>query len=266
MEITLVQGLLLAVAAIVIGIDYWLEAFFIFRPLIVSTITGVILGDITLGLKCGALIELAFAGLTPAGGTQPPNPVLAGFMGTVLAYTTGSSPEIALGLCLPFSFLMQYVILFYYSTFSFFMVKADKYADNGDTKAFGKLNVLMMGIVALTYGVIVFLCTYVAQDAMAQFVNSLPAFVTHGLEVAGGILPAVGFGMLLRVMMKTKYIPYFLAGFLMATFCAMSNLLPVALLGTVFALIDYYGAKQRKEDIDEALSAAGQGGNTHGGI
>lgn len=266
MEITLLQGIMLAIAAVIIGIDYWLEAFFIFRPLVVSTITGIILGDVTLGLKCGALIELAFAGLTPAGGTQPPNPVLAGFMGTVLAYTTGSTPEIALGLCLPFSFLMQYVILFYYSAFSFFMGKADEMAEASDVKGFTKLNLLTIGIVALTYGVIVFLCTYVAQEPMANLVNSLPEFITHGLEVAGGILPAVGFGMLLRVMMKAKYIPYFIAGFLMATFCEMSNLLPVALLGTIFALIDYFGAKQRKEDIDEALRNAGQGGNTHGGI
>lgn len=266
MEITLIQGIMLAIAAVIIGIDYWLEAFFIFRPLVVSTITGLILGDLTLGLKCGALIELAFAGLTPAGGTQPPNPVLAGFMGTVLAYTTGSSPEIALGLCLPFSFLMQYVILFFYSSFSFFMSKADRMCENADTKGLARLNLTTIGIVAVTYGVIVFLCTFVAQDAMANLVNSLPEFVTHGLEVAGGILPAVGFGMLLRVMMKAKYIPYFIAGFLMATFCAMSNLLPVALLGTVFALIDYFTAKQRKADIDEALKNAGQGGSTHGGI
>lgn len=266
MEITLIQGIMLAIAAVIIGIDYWLEAFFIFRPLVVSTITGAILGNITLGLQCGALIELAFAGLTPAGGTQPPNPVLAGFMGTVLAYTTGSSPEIALGLCLPFSFLMQYVILFYYSAFSFFMGRADRMADAGDAKGFTNLNLMTIGIVAVTYGVIVFLCTYVAQQPMANLVNSLPAFITHGLEVAGGILPAVGFGMLLRVMMKSKYIPYFIAGFLMAIFANMSNLLPVALLGTVFALIDYYTVKGRKEAIDEALANAGQGGNTHGGI
>ena len=45
MQITLIQGLLLALAAIIIGIDYWLEAFFIFRPLIVSTVSGIILGD-----------------------------------------------------------------------------------------------------------------------------------------------------------------------------------------------------------------------------
>lgn len=266
MEITLFQGLLLAVAAVIIGIDYWLEAFFIFRPLVVSTITGIILNNVTLGLQCGALIELSFAGLTPAGGTQPPNPVLAGFMGTVLAYTTGSSPEIALGLCLPFSFLMQYVILFYYSAFSFFMGKADKAASEADGKTLAKINFTTMGIVALTYGVIVFLCTFVAQDLMSAFVNSLPEFITHGLEVAGGVLPAIGFGMLLRVMMKAKYIPYFIAGFLMASFCEMPNLLPVALLGTIFALIDFFGTKQRKDEIKEALENAGQGGSTHAGI
>lgn len=264
MQITFIQGILLAIAAMIIGIDYWLEAFFIFRPLVVSTITGIILNNVTLGLQCGALIELAFAGLTPAGGTQPPNPVLAGFMGTVLAYTTGSSPEVALGLCLPFSFLMQYVVLFYYSAFSFFMAKLDGYAEKADMTGIKKINFTTIGIVSLTYGIIVFLCTYVAQEPMAALVNSLPTFITHGLEVAGGILPAVGFGMLLRVMMKAKYIPYFIAGFLMANFCEMSNLLPVALLGTIFALIDFFTAKQRKTDIEEAL--ANQGGTTHGGI
>lgn len=253
MEITLIQGIMLSVMTIIVGLDFFLEAFFIFRPLIVATLTGLILGDLTLGLKVGALIELAFAGLTPAGGTQPPNPVFAGLMGTVLAYTTGCSPEAALGLCLPFSFLGQYVILFYYSTFSFFMAKADRCAANADVKGIARINFTTMAIISLTYGLLAFLCTYVAQQPMQEFVAALPAVITHGLEVAGGILPAVGFGMLLRVMMKAKYIPYFVAGFLMACFCVMPNLLPVALLGSVFALIDFFGAKQRKDEIAEAM-------------
>lgn len=269
MQITLIQGLMLAIAAIIIGVDYWLEALFVFRPLIVSTVTGIILGDVTLGLATGALTELAFAGLTPAGGTQPPNPVLAGFMCTVIAYTTGVSAETALGLCLPFSILMQYVILFYYSTFSFFMGKADKCADTADSAALTRLNLLTISIVALTYGAVVFLCAYVAQDAMAALVTNMPAALIHGFEVAGGILPAIGFGMLLRVMMKAKYIPFFIAGFLMTNFIAMTNLLPVALLGTAFALYDFFSAKSRKQAIDEAMSnlkVNQGGGNKHVGI
>ena len=81
-------------------------------------------------------------------------------------------------------------------------------------------------------------------------------------------MPAVGFAMLLRVMMKAKYAPYFIAGFLMACFCTMPNLLPVALLGAIFALIDFFSAKQRKEEIAEALANAdvNGGGNSNVGI
>lgn len=179
MEITLVQGIMLAIMTIIVGLDFFLEAFFIFRPLMVSTFTGLILGDVTLGLKVGALVELAFAGLTPAGGTQPPNPVFAGLMGTVLAYTTGCQPEAALGLCLPFSFLGQYVILFYYSAFSFFMGKADKCAENADMKGIRRINFTTMAIISLSYGVLAFLCTYVAQQPMIAFVNWLPEVITH---------------------------------------------------------------------------------------
>ncbi len=268
MQITLIQGIMLSIAAIIIGVDYWLEAFFVFRPLVVSTVTGIILGDVKLGLATGALTELAFAGLTPAGGTQPPNPVLAGFMCTTIAYTAGVNEQIALGLCLPFSLLMQYVVLFYYSAFSFFMGGLDKAASTADVKQVTKTNLICTGIVAVSYGVIVFACTYLAQDVMSTFVNSMPVQLIHGLEVAGGILPAIGFGMLLRVMMKAKYIPYFIAGFLMANYIEMSNLLPVALLGTAFALIDFFNSKQRKLDIQEALEnvKVNSGGEDNVGI
>ncbi|MEA4875434.1 PTS galactosamine transporter subunit IIC [Anaerorhabdus sp.] len=268
MQITLMQGIMLAIAAIIIGVDYWLEAFFIFRPLVVSTVTGIILGNVPLGLATGALTELAFAGLTPAGGTQPPNPVLAGFMSTTIAYTAGVTPEVALGLCLPFSFLMQYVILFFYSSFSFFMAGADKAAEQADVNKIIRTNIITTAIVAISYGVIVFSCTYLAQEPMAKLVTSMPAWLIHGLEVAGGILPAIGFGMLLRVMMKAKYIPFFIAGFLMMNFIPMNNLLPVALLGTAFALFDFFNAKARKEEIAAAVAnnQGNEGGNKHVGI
>lgn len=105
-EITLVQGILLALMAFIVGMDFYLEVFFWFRPIICGTLTGIILGDIGLGLVCGGVAELAFAGLTPAGAAQPPNPILAGVMAPVLAYTTGVDSNQALALALPFSFLM----------------------------------------------------------------------------------------------------------------------------------------------------------------
>ncbi|MBR0574281.1 MULTISPECIES: PTS galactosamine transporter subunit IIC [Pasteurellaceae] len=247
MEITLLQGIGIAIMALIVGIDFWFEALFIFRPIIVATLTGTILGDLQTGLMVGGLTELAFAGLTPAGGVQPPNPILAGVMGTVLAYTTGSTPQASMALALPFSFLMQYIILFCYSAFTIFMVKADEAADNADVQSIAKINITTTAIIGCIYAIVVFLCVYIAQEPMKVFVNSLPQWLTHGFEVTGGILPAVGFGMLLKVLLKLEYVTYLIIGFVMASFLTFSNLLPVAAVGFALAMLMYNIGKERSQ-------------------
>ncbi|MDL2311183.1 PTS N-acetylgalactosamine transporter subunit IIC [Peptostreptococcaceae bacterium OttesenSCG-928-C18] len=268
MELTLAQGIILTVVAFLFGVDFWLEGFFIFRPIIVSTITGLIIGDLKLGIIAGGLCELSFSGLTPAGGTQPPNPVLAGVMTVVLAHTTGSTPAKAIGLALPFSFLMQYVILFFYSAFSGFMPKIDKLAEEGDTKNFAKYPILMTLIVGVSYSVVVFLSAYAAQGPMRVFVANFPEWLSHGLQVAGGVLPAIGFGMLLKTMLKTKYIPYLIIGFVLANFIDFGNLLPVAAFGTALGLIAYFrdsdDEKKKEELINEIKSNSNMEGDNDG--
>ena len=242
-EITLAQGLALAGIAFFLGIDFWLEALFLFRPIIVCTLSGFILGDVQIGLITGGLTELAFAGLTPAGGVQPPNPILAGIMTTVIAHSAGVDPKTAIGLGLPFSLLMQYIILFYYSAFSMFMPRVERYASENNSAGIQRMGLLMTLIVAVTYALVVFLCAYSAQGAMQALVKAMPPWLSHGFEVAGGVLPAVGFGLLLRVMLKMQYVPYLIAGFLFVCFVQIQNLLPVAVMGAAFALFVYYHSK-----------------------
>ncbi|MEG1943761.1 MAG: PTS sugar transporter subunit IIC, partial [Angelakisella sp.] len=95
-------------------------------------------------------------------------------------------------------------------------------------------------------------------------VESMPAWLTNGFSVAGGILPAVGFGMLLKVMLKLEYLPYLLIGFLMAVFIGFSNLLPVAVAGTAFGLLEF----NRSKDKIQAASANNikNGGDESDGI
>lgn len=262
-EITLMQGVLLSIMAIIVGIDAFLEGLFIFRPIIVCTLTGAILGDVQTGLIAGGLTELAFAGLTPVGGTQPPNPVLAGVMTTVIAYTTGSDVKTTIGLALPFSFLMQYIILFYYSSFSMFMSRLVKASKEVDIKKIARINMISIAIVGLTYGLVVFLCAYVAQEPMKALVESMPTWLSHGFEIAGGILPAIGFGLLLRIMIKKEYMAFLIIGFLLASFLKFSNLLPVALVGTAIALFQYFNDKEKEKQIKEMVSQINAGGGEY---
>lgn len=50
MQITLVQGLLIALLVFICAIDKHMETFMWFRPLVVAFFTGIILGDVQLGM------------------------------------------------------------------------------------------------------------------------------------------------------------------------------------------------------------------------
>lgn len=256
--ISLGQGIAISIAAMFFGIDMWLEMLYVFRPIIISTVIGFILGDVKLGLICGGLTELVFAGLTPVGGTQPPNPVMAGVMVPVLAYLTGSTPQASVGLALPFTFLMQYIILFYYSVFSMFMPKADRAAENADSKTIYILAGTMTAIVAVSFFIIAFLCSYLGQAPMKALVTSMPDWLTNGFNLAGGILPGVGFAILLTLLFKAEYLSYFFVGFLFVCFIPFANLLPVAIVGGILASFNYYNSLNKGNNIQIAVENGGE--------
>lgn len=53
-------------------------------------------------------------------------------------------------------------------------------------------------------------------------------------------MPAIGFSMMLSIIFKPKYLPYLLIGFVLACFIDYGTILPVAVIGTAIALINYF--------------------------
>lgn len=254
MQITLVQGILLAIMAFIAGVDNQTEAFFWFRPMTTAFLAGVILGDATLGCKCAAISELAFAGLLTVGGTVPPDALVAGVMTTVLAYTNPTlTPEAALGLSFGFALIMQYVGVGTNTLYAYIHRAMDKKAEAGDSKGLWRIAIGSLAIKATIYAVVVFLSSYAMQDVMATLVNSFPEWIVNGLSVAGGIMPAVGLALLLVVMMNNSNMPYLFIGFVAATSIEMGNILPLAIVGASVAVLSYMGKSGSKGGENDGI-------------
>ena len=251
MEITLIQGLLLALVGFVCGCDQIFEAFYWFRPLVVSFFAGIVLGNVELGVACGAVGELAYLGLLTVGGTVPPDPLMAGMMTVVIAYTTGQSPDAAIGLSLPFALLAQWVGIIFNTVYVSVAHKCDEYAKNADVAGFNRIIPLAIFIKAGVVALMVFLCAFALQGPIQIFVNAFPEWLIHGFEIAGGMLPAVGLGLLLMVMLKTRNVAYLFLGFIMATFLDMPNVLPIAIAAAALAYINY----KHEKATDDAVAA-----------
>lgn len=52
-------------------------------------------------------------------------------------------------------------------------------------------------------------------------------------------------------MLKIQYTPYLIIGFVAASFISFGNLLPVAVIGTALALMEFFRDRNEKETIEK---------------
>ena len=194
------------------------------RAIVMAFFVGLILGDIPTALTFGALAELAYMGFgVGAGGTVPPNPVGPGIVGTIMVITLkeqGITPENALALSFPFAEL------------------AEKAIENGHYGRY-KLIAHSTYIGLAVAGFIIGILSALSRPALEAFVNALPKWLISGFGVAGGLIPAIGFAMILSVMLKKELTPYVILGYICVAYLELPTM-AVALVGSVFALIAYY--------------------------
>lgn len=252
MQITLMQGLLIALVVFICAIDKYMETFMWFRPLVVAFFTGLILGDVSLGLQAGAVAELSYLGLLTVGGTVPPDPLFAGLMTTVLAYTTGCDVNTALGLAVPFALIGQWIGTATNTFYAGFLPKIDRDAAAGNEKGIARTMYFGWFLYAILFAVAAFLSVYALQSGISAFVAAFPEWLVHGFEVAGGLMPAVGLALLLVVMLKKENVAYLLAGFVIMVITNCQNILPVAVIAGCIAFVGF----NRDLEMSKVLNAA----------
>ena len=234
-----IQALLIGVWAGIAGIDLFNGLTHIHRPVVTGAVIGLILGDFRTGLMAGATLELVWAGMVPLAGAQPPNVVVGGVIGSAFAILARQEPAIAVGIAMPFAIAAQGCITLLFTVFSPVMHKMDVHAANANIKPIERINFIGPAILFAFYFTISFLPILFGAEQAATIVEALPEWLIGGLGVAGGIFPAVGFAMLLKIMWKINYAPFFVVGFVLAAYIELP-ILAIAALGASIAAYDYF--------------------------
>lgn len=217
------------------------------RPIVMSTLTGLVLGDMETGIIVGAALELAFLGAVPIGASNPPDMTSGSIIGTAFVILSGASTGTAVTLAIPVATL---VLLFNNLLMMFVLTWAahiaDKYAEQGDaTKVEWICRIASAFLAQGLPAILVAVAFYAGIDAIQGVLAYIPDWVSHGMDVAAGILPAIGFAMLARMILSKELIAFLLLGFLLTAYLNVP-VLGVALFGLAVALVVYFmsGNKQ----------------------
>ncbi|HIF9262430.1 TPA: PTS N-acetylgalactosamine transporter subunit IIC [Photobacterium damselae] len=238
MEISFIQAVMLGVLAFFAGLDLFNGLTHFHRPVVLGPLVGLILGDLPTGILVGGTLELIWMGLAPLAGAQPPNVIIGTIVGTSFAITTKVEPNVAVGVAVPFAVAVQMGITLLFSAMSAVMSKCDQFAQNADDKGIEKVNYMALAVLGTFYFLCAFLPIYLGAEHAENIVNAMPKELIDGLGVAGGIMPAIGFAVLMKIMMKNVYIPYFILGFVAAAWLQLP-ILAIATAATAMAVIDF---------------------------
>ncbi len=207
------------------------------RPLCTGVLVGIALGDMQQGLLVGASLELVYMGTLTIGGAFPPDIYTGGILGAAFAISTGSGIEGAVALSLPIATLALLVKQFIYTFIrGYFVHKADYYAENGDDKGVARMHVLSTLAYPIPMAILVAVCFYVGGPAVQSVLGIIPGFIMKGLSVAASILPALGFAMLVKMIISKELAPYFFLGFLAASYLKIP-IMGIACMGILIALL-----------------------------
>jgi len=233
------------VLALFTGFWYWLAQsklgytfhWYICQPIVMALPIGLIMGDVPTAMAVGASIELVYMGMVDAGSNMPADECLAGLIAIPIALQTGMDPQMAVTFAIPFGILGVFVDQARRTINAGFAHLADKYAQNANTKG-----IYMCAFVwPMLLGFFlrfppVFLANYYGADAVQGFLNIIPEWILHGLSVAGGILPALGFAIIIFIIGKPKLLPFFIIGFFLVQYLQLS-IMASAIFGTCIALL-----------------------------
>lgn len=209
------------------------------RPLVAGLIVGIILGDVTQGVICGAMVQALFIGQITPGGAMPADVNWAAYIGIPLALAAGGSGEQAVALAVPLSMLGLGLFNIIMSINAYFAHWGDKEAEknNGRGIQMACYSAAIPSFI-LRFGSAALIC-YLGTPVTDALLNNMPTIVLHFFEVAGKMLPAIGFAMLLKQSLtKPWMIVLFLMGWVLIGSTTMSvTALAIFAIGIAFIFV-----------------------------
>ncbi|WP_288735129.1 PTS sugar transporter subunit IIC [uncultured Enorma sp.] len=238
MGINALQIILLVLYAFIAINDSIHSDFGLNRPLIAGCFAGLVMGDLAFGLTVGATLQLMVLGVSNFGGSSIPDFMSASLVGTALGVSSGQGVEFGIGLAIPAGMLLVQIDVLARFCNTFLQHRADACIEMADTKRIELMNVLGVFMWGLSRAIPVALCLVFGSTLVDAFVGYFPTWLSNGLKVAGGLLPAVGISILLRYLPTRQYLCFLLIGFALAAYLGVP-MLGVGIFGLAFALITY---------------------------
>ncbi|KRN93327.1 PTS mannose/fructose/sorbose transporter subunit IIC [Pediococcus stilesii] len=239
MALNAIQMILVIIVAFLAGMEGILDQFHFHQPVIACTLIGLVTGNLVPCLILGGSLQMIALGWSNVGAAVAPDAALASVASAIILVLGGQgkagvSSAIALAVPLAVAGLLLTIIARTLATIIVHFM--DAAAKEGSFAKIDMWQYIAIAMQGLRIAIPAALILAVGAGPVRGILNSMPAWLTDGLAIGGGMVVAVGYAMVINMMATKEVWPFFALGFVIATVQDLT-LIALGTIGISLALI-----------------------------
>lgn len=257
MDLNFIQMILVVIVAFLAGMEGILDEFHFHQPVIACTLIGLVTGTLAPCLILGGQLQLIALGWANIGAAVAPDAALASIASAIILVLGGQGKagvDSAIAIAIPLAVAGLLLTIIARTIATAIVHLMDAAAKEGSFRKIEMWHIIAICMQGLRIAIPAALILAVGSGPVRGMLEAMPAWLTDGLAIGGGMVVAVGYAMVINMMATREVWPFFAIGFVLATIQQLT-LIALGTIGVSLALIYLALSKQ---------GGSGNGGNTSG--
>lgn len=256
---SVISIILVVLIAFLAGIEGILDEFQFHQPLIACTLIGLVTGNLTACIILGGTLQMIALGWANIGAAVAPDAALASVASAIILVLGGQGvagiPS-AIAIAIPLAVAGLFLTMIVRTLAVPIVHLMDRAAEKGNIRSVEWLHISAICMQGVRIAIPAAALLFIPADSVQSFLEAMPAWLTDGMAIGGGMVVAVGYALVINMMATKEVWPFFVIGFVVAAISQLT-LIAIGALGVALALIYLNLSK-----IGGGNSNGGGGGNS----
>lgn len=236
---SIISIILVVLVAFLAGMEGILDEFQFHQPLVACTLIGLVTGNLEAGIVLGGTLQMIALGWANIGAAVAPDAALASVASAIILVLGGQGVKgvpSAIAIAVPLAVAGLFLTMIVRTIAVPIVHLMDAAAEEGNIRKVEMWHIIAVCLQGVRIAVPAAALLFIPAQTVQSFLESMPAWLTDGIAIGGGMVVAVGYALVINMMATKEVWPFFVIGFVVA---AISQLTLIALgaLGVALALI-----------------------------
>ena len=236
---SIISMVLVILIAFLAGMEGILDEFQFHQPLVACTLIGLVTGNLTAGIILGGTLQMIALGWANIGAAVAPDAALASVASAIILVLGGQGEKgipSAIAIAVPLAVAGLFLTMVVRTAAVPIVHMMDTAAEEGNFKKIEALHIFAVCLQGIRIAIPAAALLFIPAETVQSFLESMPAWLTEGMAIGGGMVVAVGYALVINMMATKEVWPFFIIGFVVAAFSQLT-LIALGALGLALAFI-----------------------------